>query len=248
MFLAEVNEKIQYISSIDDIIIDFFNKNLGIFGNILLGLICIILACILSGIIGFERESRGHAAGFRTHILVSAGSALIMYLSIYGFSYELFPNHDPARLAAQVVTGIGFLGAGAIMKTGLDIKGLTTATTLWIVMAIGLACGSGKFIIAILSTIIVLIVLKSLRKFEKRAQAKNPQISMICDNTFTIKILKDAALKYNVTIKTISTTICTYNGVDAVSVHVILINAKREVVNLFGEELRLNAKPYEIKY
>ena len=115
-------------------------------------------------------------------------------------------------------------------------------------MAIGLACGSGKFIIAILSTIIVLIVLKSLRKFEKIAQAKNPQISMICDNTFTIKILKEAALKYNVTIKTISTTICTYNGADAVSVHVVLINAKRDVVNLFGEELRLNAKPYEIKY
>ena len=241
MFLAD---EIQYVSSIDDIIIKFFNNNLGVFGNILLGLICIILACILSGIIGFERESRGHAAGFRTHILVSAGSALIMYLSIYGFS----SNHDPARLAAQVVTGIGFLGAGAIMKTGLDIKGLTTATTLWIVMAIGLACGSGKFIIAILATIIVLVVLKSLRKFEKRAQAKNPQISMICDNNFTVKILKDAAIKYNVTIKTISTTICTYNGVDAVSVHVVLINTKRDVVNLFGEELRLNAKPYEIKY
>lgn len=245
MFLED---KIQYITSIDDIIIDFFNNNLGAFGNIVLGLICIILACILSGIIGFERESRGHAAGFRTHILVSVGSALIMYLSIYGFSYDLFPNHDPARLAAQVVTGIGFLGAGAIMKTGVDIKGLTTATTLWIVMAIGLACGSGKFVIAILSTIIVFVVLKFLRKFEKMAQAKNPQLSMICDHTFTIKSLKDAAAKYNITIKSISTTICTYNGLDAISVHIVLLNAKKDVVTLFGEELRLNVKPYEIKY
>lgn len=246
MFLAD---RIQYIGSIDDKIIDFFNHNLGVFGNILLGFICIVLACILSGIIGYERESRGHAAGFRTHILVAAGSALIMYLSIYGFSYDLFPSHDPARLAAQVVTGIGFLGAGAIMKTGVDIKGLTTATTLWIVMAIGLACGSGKFIIAILATIIVLIVLKFLRRIEKKALSKNPHLSMICDNnTFTIKMIKDAASKYNVTIKTIATTICTYNGVDAVSVHVILINVKSEVMNLFGEELRLMAKPFEIKY
>jgi len=234
--------------SLDDKIIAFFNQ-FSWWGNILLAVICILLACVLSGLIGYERESHGHAAGFRTHILVSAGSALIMYLSIYGFSFESFPNHDPARLAAQVVTGIGFLGAGAIMKTGIDIKGLTTATTLWISMAIGLAAGSGHFTVAIFATIVVLIVLKFLRKAEARAFTKTPRLNLVCDyNTAAIKIIKDLADKYNIRIKNIYTTLCDHNGKDAINISIIMIDVKKDVIDQFGEEIRLAVKPYDIKY
>ena len=235
------------VFSLDDKIIGFFNQYAW-WGNILLAFISIILACVFSGLIGYERESNGHAAGLRTHILVAAGSALVMYISIYGFDFESFPNRDPARLAAQVVTGIGFLGAGTILKTGVDIKGLTTATTLWVCMAIGLASGAGRFTVALFTTIIVLIVLKFLRHAESRAFEKTPRLTMICDcNTFAIKTIKDLADKFNIAIKNINTQICNYHGKDAISINVTLIDVKREVIDQFGEELRIELKPYEIK-
>lgn len=249
MVLKFLADSAPNVASIDDYIVKFFNDNLGIFGNILLAFLCILLACVLSGMIGYERESHGHAAGLRTHILVAAGSALVMYLSIYAFDYNFFPNHDPARLAAQVVTGIGFLGAGAIMKTGVDIKGLTTATTIWVSMTIGLAAGAGRFVVAIFSTIIVLVVLKFLRRMENRAFEKTPRLTMICSyDTCTLKTIKEIAEKYNVLIRNISTTICSYNGQDAVSITVSMLNAKTETINLLGEDLRLSLKPFEIKY
>ena len=102
----------------------------------------LFLAIILSGIIGFERELHGRPAGLRTHVLVALGAALVMLISIDGFG----GSGDPARLAAQVVSGIGFLGAGAILRDGGDIKGITTAATLWIVGMIGLACGNGYYV------------------------------------------------------------------------------------------------------
>src|SRR5574344_2221566 len=124
-------------------------------GNLFLVALSLFVAALLAGVIGFEREYHGHSAGLRTHLLVAVGSALVMILSIYGFP-STFPNRDPARLAAQVVSGIGFLGAGTIVQTGTDVKGLTTATTIWVVMAIGLACGSGNFIVAALATLLAL--------------------------------------------------------------------------------------------
>lgn len=131
----------------------------------------IIVAVVLGGIVGFERELGDHAAGFRTHILVCLGSALIVLLSIYGFSeFASEPNVrlDPSRLAAQVVSGIGFLGAGTIMRTGSSVSGLTTAASLWVVAAIGLAVGAGFYYGAILVTVAVLISLFLLNKVEKR--------------------------------------------------------------------------------
>ena len=128
------------MTTIDRIIIDWFNTGFGNLlpenffwvGNIFLILLSLVMTALLSGLIGFEREYNGHAAGLRTHLMVAIGSALIMIISIYGFSDAAFPNRDPARLAAQVVPGIGFLGAGTIIQTGTDIKGLTTATTIWV--------------------------------------------------------------------------------------------------------------------
>jgi putative Mg2+ transporter-C (MgtC) family protein len=130
----------------------------------------IFAAAALGGLIGFEREWSNHAAGLRTHILVCIGSASIMLLSIYGFSeFVVEPNvrTDPARLAAQVISGIGFLGAGAIMRNGSTVSGLTTAASIWVVAAIGLCVGAGFFYCACLATVIVLISLFALNKWEK---------------------------------------------------------------------------------
>lgn len=129
-----------------------------------------VLAVVLGGLIGLEREWSNHAAGFRTHILVCLGSASIMLLSIYGFSeFVDEPNvrMDPARLAAQVISGIGFLGAGAIIRNGSSITGLTTAASVWVVAAIGLSVGAGFYYASILVTFLVLVSLFILNKFEK---------------------------------------------------------------------------------
>jgi len=130
-------------------------------------IIRLILATILGGLIGIERESLRRAAGLRTHILVCAGSTLVMLLSLFVFhSYRTYTNMDPARLGAQVISGIGFLGAGTIIRDGNTIKGLTTAASLWAVACIGLALGVGFYMGAIATTLIVLIVLKIFSKFE----------------------------------------------------------------------------------
>lgn len=137
-------------------------------GDLLLRL---LLAVVLGGMVGMEREWHHHAAGFRTHILVCLGSATIMLLSIYGFSdFVAEPNVriDPARLAAQVISGIGFLGAGAILRNGSIISGLTTAASVWVVAAIGLCVGAGFLYAAFFSTGMVLISLFVLNKWEKQ--------------------------------------------------------------------------------
>ncbi len=129
------------------------------------------LALVLGGLIGLERESSNRAAGLRTNILVCVGSALVMILSMYGFSEfveEANVRTDPARLAAQVISGIGFLGAGVILRNGTSITGLTTAATLWVVAAIGLAVGAGEFYMAIAATVLVLFSLLVLNVVEKK--------------------------------------------------------------------------------
>jgi putative Mg2+ transporter-C (MgtC) family protein len=133
-------------------------------------IIRMVLAVVLGGLIGLEREWNNHAAGFRTHILVCLGSATIMLLSEYGFSdfvNEANVRIDPSRLAAQVVSGIGFLGAGAILRNGNVVKGLTTAASVWLVAAIGLSVGAGFITGALLCTFLVLISLYVLNKLEK---------------------------------------------------------------------------------
>lgn len=117
------------------------------------------VSCLLSGLIGFERECLERPAGLRTHILVGVGSTLLMIVSIYGFIGYDSVNKDPARIAAQVVSGIGFLGAGTILREGLTVRGLTTAASLWVVAGIGLAIGCGQFFAAIAGTVLVLLTL-----------------------------------------------------------------------------------------
>jgi len=128
----------------------------------------IIISCVLGGLIGLERESLNKSAGFRTHILVCVGSALIMIVSqdIYRM-YEGRTTVDPGRIAAQVVSGIGFLGAGTIMREGATVKGLTTAASLWVVAGVGLAVGAGFYFPALVTTGVVFLALIYLGKVEK---------------------------------------------------------------------------------
>jgi putative Mg2+ transporter-C (MgtC) family protein len=126
------------------------------------------IACGLGAAIGFEREIRDREAGIRTHLLVSLGSALFTIVSAYGFhaflaSGDNLVRTDPTRIAAQIVTGIGFLGAGAIIREGLSIRGLTTAATLWVVAAIGMACGAGYYWPAAAATVLTILALWPLR-------------------------------------------------------------------------------------
>jgi putative Mg2+ transporter-C (MgtC) family protein len=114
----------------------------------------ILLATALGGIIGFQRERLDKPAGFRTHILIAAGAALFTVVSIMGFKTD-----DTARVAAGIVAGIGFLGAGSIIRRGNHIEGLTTAATIWAVAGIGMAAGSGLYIISVITTAIILTVL-----------------------------------------------------------------------------------------
>ena len=131
-------------------------------------LLRLALAAALGGAIGVERELRDREAGLRTHLLVALGSALFTIVSAYGFhafltSGQSVVRADPTRIAAQIVTGIGFLGAGAIIRQGLSVRGLTTAATLWVVAAIGLAAGAGYYSGALIATALVLFSLYPLR-------------------------------------------------------------------------------------
>ena len=128
----------------------------------------IALAGALGGAIGLERELRERAAGLRTHLLVAVGSAVFTLVSAYAWRDFRFSNasgvtFDPTRISAQVVSGIGFLGAGAIIRQGLSVRGLTTAATLWVVAAIGMAAGAGYYSAAVLGSALVLVSLWPLR-------------------------------------------------------------------------------------
>jgi putative Mg2+ transporter-C (MgtC) family protein len=128
----------------------------------------LVIAFVLGGIIGLEREKKGGGAGFRTHILVCIGSTLIMLTSLYVHGvYQGQGSIDPARIAAGVVTGIGFLGAGTIIRSKEGVKGLTTAASVWVSSAIGLAIGCGYISGAIIVTLLSYLSLSVLKKVEK---------------------------------------------------------------------------------
>jgi putative Mg2+ transporter-C (MgtC) family protein len=155
----------------------------GVFDN---SVVKLIIASLLGGIIGWERERRGRPAGLRTHILVCVGVTLMMVVSEHIFErYKTFAADsiirvDPARIAAQVVTGIGFLGAGTIMRLKTTVRGLTTAASLWVVAGIGLAIGSSCYIPAILTTILALIALLLVPFFERNVKRDKYKTIKLC--------------------------------------------------------------------
>lgn len=132
----------------------------------------LLIAAILGGIIGWERSQSHKPAGFRTHTLVSLGSALFMVLSL--FMHREFQG-DPGRIAAQVVTGIGFIGAGTIWVSGASVHGLTTAASLWTASGVGLAIGCGYYSAGIFATLIVLATLVILSRLESRHKGPHDQ-------------------------------------------------------------------------
>jgi putative Mg2+ transporter-C (MgtC) family protein len=140
----------------------------------------LILATILGGAIGLEREVAGKPAGLRTNILICVGAALFTQLSIdiaqVGFSSVGQPYGDTTRIAAQIVSGIGFLGAGAILHGGGSVVGLTTAATIWVVAAIGAAVGAGAYVDACGATILIMLILVGLRPFESKLAAKRRRV------------------------------------------------------------------------
>ncbi len=128
----------------------------------------LLMAILLGGLIGFERETKGKQAGLRTHTVVSVASALVMLVSLEIFDqFRNITAMDPARIAAQVVSGIGFLGAGAIIRSPQGVSGLTTAAGLWAASAIGLACGMGLYYLAIMATVLILIILIIFSKIDR---------------------------------------------------------------------------------
>lgn len=137
--------------------------------NIGVMILRILIALILSGMIGFEREMNNHSAGFRTHILVGVGACLMMLLSLYGFrdfQNDVSIRFDPARIPSYVISGIGFLGAGTIIVYGGTIRGLTTAASIWAVAGLGLVIGNGMYDLAVFTTIVILLSLIFLNHFE----------------------------------------------------------------------------------
>lgn len=161
-------------------------------------LLDILLAMILGFAIGFERELTNKWAGLRTHMLVCMGSCIFTLLSIHAFPvFAHSPQADPARIAAQVLTGIGFIGGGTVLKHGSAIYGLTTAAALWITASIGMACGCGFNRLAIVSTVIVVSVLVLIRIFEKQFIHRGSKIIRKMSVTFFCPkdIIEDAYKK-----------------------------------------------------
>lgn len=195
----------------------------GFFASISTEIVCLInilLSVLLGFAIGFERKHRSKEAGIRTHTVVCLGSALIMVISKYGFMDLEGVNSDPARIAAQIVTGIGFLGAGMIVYKKRSVHGLTTAAGIWAASGIGMACGAGLYVIAVGSTILLvgaqcffnsgLKVLKHKRSYELKitflnVENEHEKVKEIFEVEHFKKVVitqKDEGLVYVVTLST----------------------------------------------
>ncbi len=151
----------------------------------------LLLACVLGGLIGYEREARHKSAGLRTNILVCLGSCLVMMISV---NFRSDTGSDAARIAAQVVSGIGFLGAGAIMKEGLSVIGLTTAACLWVVAGVGLAVGLDYYAGALMTTGFVFLVLRVFGRYDSwMVREDNFAVAIIAENrSGVIRAVADA--------------------------------------------------------
>lgn len=220
-------------------------------GNLVLVVIALVLSVILCGVIGLEREITGRSAGLRTHLLVGLGSCILMIVSIYGFPAIFGEKRDVARLAAQVVTGVGFLGAGAIMYRNNGIKGLTTAGTIWIVMAIGMACGSFNFIIAAVGTILIYVILTVFKKIEARINRKHPTIILRAPEEVEglLGIILNTATEFEATVNIFNTELhAEENGKRFIEiVFQVMFQSKSTDASLFLATLEERAKASSIQ-
>ena len=163
----------------------------------------LLVATVLGALIGFEREYHAKEAGVRTHLLVALGACLFMILSIYGFDFMLDKDHvsfDPSRIASQVVTGIGFIGAGTIILQKQMVRGLTTAAGLWVTAAIGLACGTGMYVIAGITTAIVLISLGLINVFVPSLSQKERNVTFLAEDYVVMTEVLDNLRREKITV------------------------------------------------
>ena len=170
----------------------------------------LVLSFIAGGLIGLEREASRQTAGLRTHVLVCVAAALVMLVSAFGFADILDKDHvalDPSRIAAQVVSGIGFLGAAAVLRLGNSIKGITTAASIWAAAAVGLAIGAGLFVPAAMAVGLILVALVALEAIERRffPAERIKTINLFFTNTTvdTKKVLR-IATGYGIKVQTIN--------------------------------------------
>lgn len=202
----------------------------------------LFVAALLGSVIGFERERLAWAAGMRTHMLVCVGSCLIVIVSAFGFSDVLGrPNVvlDPSRIAAQVVSGIGFLGAGTILLRGEVVKGLTTAASLWAVAAIGLAAGTGLYVAAIATTAIVLAILAGVKPIEERYRERMQRqtLHLVAERgALSIEGLRDFAGPYASRIRQFVVQPGAEDGVDEITI--CLVHVPRGSVDDLIRRLR----------
>ena len=242
------------MTTIDQKIAEYLNNwqiNGWPIGNLVLCIIALVLTVVLCGIIGLEREYRGRNAGLRTLLLVGVGSCVIMIISIYGFPASSEGKRDVARLAAQIITGVGFLGAGAIMtRSSGSVRGLTTAATIWAVMAIGIACGSFNFILAIVSTGVIFLVLTVFMKFEVLINKAKPMIIITAtqDEPVLCKILA-VSRKYECTVHGLDTSLVEVDGKNCVKITFQAL-FKRSDGNIleYVSELEEKIRPVNIEY
>ena len=206
------------------------------------------LAVIMGAAIGFEREWNGRPAGLRTHILVSTGSCLVMLVSMYGFE-GLGVASDPARLAAQVVSGIGFLGAGAIIRDKGGVTGITTASTIWLVGMIGLACGNGYYIGAAAATVISLLTLTLLRWLEHVVAKHVTSFEVVGDATHPLlKEIVEICDQYGLLLTNIDAKTIEYGTTEAIKLTADFIRgSNREAIKKCLAQVDAELKPYSIK-
>jgi putative Mg2+ transporter-C (MgtC) family protein len=169
----------------------------------------LIVAAGLGALIGAEREIHGHPAGIRTHMLVALGSAIFTVMSIHGFGQDADPSRvDPTRIAAQIVSGIGFLGAGAILKDGIIIRGLTTAASLWATSAVGLGAGAGEYVVSIVGAGVILFSLWPINALVERLRGSTipeTQLRVHLDRIDLVGRISDVLQEHRIEIGGITT-------------------------------------------
>ncbi len=211
-----------------------------------------LLSMFIGGLIGWERENTHRPAGLRTHMLVSVGACVVMQLGAYNSTHIAAQfNIDPSRLGAQVISGIGFLGAGTIIKEGTTIKGLTTAASLWVVACLGLTIGAGAYILAIvgsLSVLITLTVFEHASSFIPFGKYRRFSIHIKCKElTETLQFLNEISLKYHAKIRDLE-LISVMGDIREISFHLSTkrLNKSLDSTTLFSD-MNQNEKIISIK-
>ncbi len=216
--------------------------DIGEYGLVLYSLIVAIFAILLGGLLGFEREINGHAAGLRTHILITMSGTLVGIIGVTMLDeYRTF-------LLLGIVIALGFVSAGSIVQTGKDVRGITTSSTLLLTGVLGFFIGVGYVLEAMVLTLIALGVLVMLHQVESKTSKKNPTITILLDSNVKLgdEIIK-VAETFGLKIKNISSKIAKYHDQDVLKVVVTFFKAPKDTIIAFKDELQTAIDPLDIK-